>query len=83
MHELFSVNDCTIFGHIVPFGKFHRIGGALPETFPNVKYDSPEEVGGDRNCFDRPIRKCGLDQILDVNNSRALTLCSLTGFCCR
>ena len=44
-------------GHIVPCGKFHRIGGAPPETFPNVKYDAPEEVGGDRKCFDSPIRK--------------------------
>ena len=43
--------------HIVPFGKFHRIGGARPETFPYVKYDAPEEVGGDRKCFDSPIRK--------------------------
>ena len=43
--------------HIVPFGKFHRIGGAPPETFPNVKYDAPEEIGGDRKCFDSPIRK--------------------------
>ena len=43
--------------HIVPFGKFHRIGGVPPETFPNVKYDTPEEVGGDRKCFDSPIRK--------------------------
>ena len=43
--------------HIVPFGKFHRIGGAPPETFPNVKYDAPEEMGGDRKCFDSPIGK--------------------------
>ena len=43
--------------HIVPFVKFHRIGGAPPETFPNVKYDAPEEVGGKRKCFDSPIRK--------------------------
>ena len=43
--------------HIVPFGKFHRIEGALPETSPNVKYDAPEEVGGDRKSFDSPIRK--------------------------
>ena len=35
-------------GHIVPFGKFHRIGGAPPETLPNVKYDAAQEVGGDR-----------------------------------
>ena len=46
--------------HIVPCGKFHRIGGAPPKTFPNVKYDAPEEVGGDRKCFDSPIRKLGL-----------------------
>ena len=31
-------------------------GGAPPETFPNVKYDAPEEVGGDIKCFDSPIR---------------------------
>ena len=69
--------------HIVPFVKFHRIGGALPETFPNVKYEyAPEEVGGDRKCFDSRIRKWGLVQILHVNSSRALTLSSLTVFCC-
>ena len=45
------------WAHIVPFGKFHRIEGALTETFPNVKCDAPEEVGGDRNFFDSPIRK--------------------------
>ena len=49
-------DSLTKFGHIVPFGKFHRIGGA-PETFPNVKYDAPEEVGDDRICFNSPIRK--------------------------
>ena len=43
--------------HIVPFGKFHRIVGAPPETFPNVKSDAPEEVGGKRKYFDSPIRK--------------------------
>ena len=43
--------------HIVPLEEFHRIGGAPPETIPNVKYDAPEEVGGDRKCFDSPIRK--------------------------
>ena len=59
------------------------MGGAPPETFPDVKYDAPEEVGGDQKCFDSPIGKCGLVQILDVNSSRALSLCSLTVFCCR
>ena len=44
-------------GHIVPCGKFHRIGGAPPETFSSEKYDAPEEVGGDRKSFDSPIRK--------------------------
>ena len=43
--------------HIVPFGKFHRIGGAPLEIFPNVKYDATEEVHGDRKCFDSSIRK--------------------------
>ena len=43
--------------HIVPSGKFHRIGGAPPKTFPSENYDTPEEVGGDRKCFDSPIRK--------------------------
>ena len=46
--------------HIVPCGKFHRIGDAPPETFPSENYDAPEEVGGDRKCFDSPIRKLGL-----------------------
>ena len=69
--------------HIVPCGKFHRIRGAPPKTFPNVKYDAPEEVGGDRKCFDSPIMKGGLIKILYVNSSRALPLCSLTVFCCR
>ena len=43
--------------NIVLFGKGHRIGGAPPATFPNVKYDAPEEVGGDTECLDSPIRK--------------------------
>ena len=43
--------------HIVPCGKFHRIGGAPPETFPSKKYDAPEEVGSDRESFDSPISK--------------------------
>ena len=43
--------------HKVPFGKFHRIGGAPPKTFPNVKYDAPEKLGGNRKCFDSPIRR--------------------------
>ena len=43
--------------HTVPCGKFHRIGGAPPETFPSEKYDAPEKVGGDRKSFDSPIRK--------------------------
>ena len=47
----------NMFPHIVPLGKFHRIGGAPPETIPSVMYDAPEEVGGKRKCFDSPIRK--------------------------
>ena len=43
--------------HIVTCGKFHRIGGAPPETFPSEKDDAHEEVGGDRKYFDSPIRK--------------------------
>ena len=45
--------------HLVPFGKLLRIGGAPLQTFPNVKYGAPEEVGGDRKCFDSPISKWG------------------------
>ena len=37
--------------HIFPFRNLHRIGGAPPDTFPNVKYDAPEEVGGTRIFF--------------------------------
>ena len=46
----------SVLKHIVLCEKFHRIRGAPPQTFPNVKYDAPEEVGGDRKCFDSPIR---------------------------
>ena len=34
--------------------KIHIIRGAPPETFSNAKYDAPEEVSGDRKCFDSP-----------------------------
>ena len=47
----------TLPRHIVPCGKFHRIGGAPPETFPSEKYDATEEVGGNRKSVDSPIRK--------------------------
>ena len=49
--HLSPVTCCVSPGHIVPFGKFHRIGGAPPETFPSENYDTPEEVGGDRKCL--------------------------------
>ena len=52
-----STNADSSTDHRVPNVKFHRIGGAPPETFPNVKYDAPEEVGGDRKWFDSSIRK--------------------------
>ena len=68
--------------HIVPFAKFHRLAGAPPETYPNVKYDAPEEVSDNRKCFDSPIKKWGLVQIYHVNSSWGLTLCSFTVFCC-
>ena len=55
-HVTFFIFIFFTGGHIVQCGKFHRIGGAPPETFPNVKYDAPEEMGGDRKCFDSPIR---------------------------
>ena len=44
--------ECGKALHIVPYEKFHRIGGAPPKTFPNFKYDAPEG-----KCFDSPIRK--------------------------
>ena len=80
----FTLRQPWVSVHLVPFGKFHRIGGAPPETFPNVKYDAPKEVGGDRIFFDSPIsiRKRDLVKILDVNSSRVLTLCRLTVFHC-
>ena len=76
-HTLNLLFLLKLFIHIVPFGKFHIIRGAPPETIPNVKYDAPEEVGGDRKCFDSPIRKLGMVQVLDEKSSKALTLCSL------
>ena len=55
--NVFIQQEKKLYGHIVPFRKFHRIRVAPPETFPNVKYDAPEEVSGDRKCFDSHIRK--------------------------
>ena len=59
--KIYTVNLSIILvkkhKHIVPIGMFHRMGGTPPEIFPSVKYDAPEEVGGDRKCFDSPIRK--------------------------
>ena len=52
-----KISKISFTAHIVPCGKFHRIGGAPPETFSSEKYDVPEEVGGDRKSFDSPIRK--------------------------
>ena len=55
-----SITNMTVrnqSAHKVPCGKFHSIGGAPPETFPNVKYDALEEVCGYRKCFDSPIKK--------------------------
>ena len=49
--------EWSLLGHIVSFEKFHKIGGAPPETFPNVKYDAPEEVSGNRKGFNSFIRK--------------------------
>ena len=52
------VHGITVqYSHIVPCGKFHRIGGAPRETFSSEKYDAPEEVGGERKSFNSPIRK--------------------------
>ena len=65
--------------HIVPFRWFHRISGAPTETLPNFKYDAPEEVCGDRNLFDIPLKKLGLEQICDVNSS----LTTAAAICCR
>ena len=43
----------TLTNYIVSFGKLHRIRGAPP----NVRYDAPEEMGGEGKCFDSHIRK--------------------------
>ena len=37
--------------HIVPFGKFDGIGGAPHDTFPNLRYDTPEQMSGDKNVL--------------------------------
>ena len=55
--QVASSNGLRFMVFIVPFENFHRIRGAPPETFRNVKYDAPKEVGGNRKCFDSPIRK--------------------------
>ena len=37
--------------HIVPKGKFDRIGGTSCATFPNFKYAAPREICFERNCL--------------------------------
>ena len=54
-----------------PFGKFHEIGGAPPETFPNIKYDASEEMGGDRQ---RLPEKKGVEESLVYEPGQVLTL---------
>ena len=53
----FFCQDSFFMSHIVPCGKFQRMRGAPPETFPSEMYDAPKEVGGDRKSFDSPIMK--------------------------
>ena len=41
--------------YIVPHRKFDRIGETQSATFPNFKYDAPEEICIEINCFHCPI----------------------------
>ena len=63
---------CFDINHIVPHGKFDRIGGTSSATFPNFKYVAPREICVERNCFDSPIAKWELEQIFDVESSRVV-----------
>ena len=58
--------------HIVPHRKFDRIGGTSSATFLNFNYVAPREICVDRDCFNRPIAKWDLEQIFDVESSRAV-----------
>ena len=33
------------------------MSGAPPESLPNVRYNAPKEVCGNRKLFDRPLKK--------------------------
>ena len=43
--------------HIVSSKAFQRISSSPHLTLPNVNYDAPEEVCGERKLFDRPLKK--------------------------
>ena len=68
------LNNGTIPNHMMPLSYFHRNCSTSLETFPNIKLDTPVDVSGNRNVFDRPLQKWGLKQIIDVDSSRTLTL---------
>ena len=82
---LLKYRGTTCTGGIEGFGRIgyliwshkknHRNSGVPPQTLPNVKYDAPREVGDDRNWLYRPLKKWGLEQILDVNHSWVLGMC--------
>ena len=42
---------------IAQFPKKKKLCGAPPETLPNVKYDAPKDVYGDRKLFNRLLNK--------------------------
>ena len=43
--------------HIVSSKKFLRISSSPHQTLPTDNYNAPEEVGGGRKLFHRPLKK--------------------------
>ena len=52
-----QISCVLIEDHIVTSKKFLRISSSPHPTLPNDNYDAPEEVGGGRKLFHRPLKK--------------------------
>ena len=61
-----SKNECARTDNVF----FPHIWGLRWYGFP-FKYVAPSEICNEKNCFDRPIVKWELKQILDVESSMA------------
>ena len=68
-HKILLAQPNLPLFRIVPHIKFDKIGMTSSATFPNV---APWEICVGRNSLNRPIAKWDLEQIFDVESSRAV-----------